>query len=174
MRVLVRLNSIFPSLRQGMLDFGSKHFCQVGNEYHFIGVFIPKVGNTIHFRPKKMSEPSVNQFEKLMESYKKLHENMAINLLQFLVKELQAKNKDEKKLFCVHENRTTPNISVTAKDVMEIVRRHQGINSPDYSIVELSDRLLDIPILGELEASFSHAIKGQPYMCEGCGKLGEN
>src|SRR5437667_12008047 len=45
MRILVPLNSIFPSLRQGMLDFGSKHFCQVEN--------------TIHFRPKKMSEPSV-------------------------------------------------------------------------------------------------------------------
>jgi hypothetical protein len=39
------------------LGFGPKHFCQVGNELHFMGVFSPQVGNTIHFLPEKMSEP---------------------------------------------------------------------------------------------------------------------
>jgi hypothetical protein len=45
------------ALCQNEHSLGFSHFVQVGNEPHFIGVFSPKVGNTIHFSPKKMSEP---------------------------------------------------------------------------------------------------------------------
>jgi len=50
---------IYVSLWQYISLLGPSDCNQVGNEYHFTGVFGPKVGNTIHFLPEKMSEPWV-------------------------------------------------------------------------------------------------------------------
>jgi hypothetical protein len=39
------------------LGFNLKRFRRVGKEHRFISVFLPKVGNTIHFMPQNLSEP---------------------------------------------------------------------------------------------------------------------
>jgi hypothetical protein len=52
-----RKNEKYVSLCQNMHSLGPGHIDQVGNEHHFIGVFSPEVGNTIHFLPPKMTEP---------------------------------------------------------------------------------------------------------------------
>ena len=38
-------------LRQEELDLRARHFHQVGNEHHFISVFMSQVGKTFHFMP---------------------------------------------------------------------------------------------------------------------------